>query len=475
MGASLEKIKLRILLFSKKNNICYNVNKQNEIVYSFDENKNGIYKIVVYFNIKEYLEAISIYGDNDVLFDKLINIDQNEIFWDLRVENVSLIREDFKVSKLKIKFDEGFIENFNKKHDNEENKYQGDIFEEKNEFKNRVFKIAYETNNSTTAISILSDKFTGSEHQLNSFVENTQPDEHGNINCFFCVNCINCINCIGCVNSNNCVECTNCKSCLNCKSCYNSRLCMSCTCCIDCINCTHCFCGDSLNSHDNLKIGNPFKYKFGNESPDKHYFPYTGSTLYHELIESFFLSNHFIPFHRPYKFACSNNWYIQWSISRKYRRYWVTDRPSSNKKEYFHYELSNFFRLNKIVYRECELFEYDKEKSTMDYGVKDSEKVIDNMLGLFVKIIDYNKCIVINIESISAELIGTKNQIIENSNLHVWKKLNYLPENGHIGEIIFQVVPPKTNDPIFIIRTFGVFYVPILMSGIEKLDVIQIK
>lgn len=475
MSISIEFAESKILFFCKYNNIGYTIDKQEDIIYSLNSNSEGISKILIKRDKKKYLKSITIYGVNDLLINRTIDIENNKSYLNLKTKNVTFTRLDYKFSELKIDFDEEFIKDFEMKTISTENQKVNDIFEQKDELKRKISKVAYEIIKSTSAISLLSEKYHRPEHQLIKFDNKALPDENGNINCLYCTNCSNCINCIGCHSCNNCTECTNCQSCENCKFCHNSEFCDNCSCCVDCCFCDKCFCGDSLNSNINLYIGNPFKFSFGNEKPDKHYFPFTGSILYHEDIESYFLLNHFTPFNRPYKYVSNNQWFIQWSISRSHRRYWVTEFPSPQRKEYFYYELSKFFLLNKLVYRDYELNDYFKDESSINSGTRDYKINNDNKLGLFVKIIDSQYCFHNINEKIDTQLIWVNRQIGEKSNVNVWNKHKYHPENGHIGEVVLRLITSSIDEPILIIRTFGMFYVPILLSGIEIIDVTQEK
>lgn len=92
-----------------------------------------------------------------------------------------------------------------------------------------------------------------------------------------------------------------------------------------------------------------------------------------------------------------------------------------------------------------------------------------NILGLFVKIIDADKCHSdLNINSETNFLWA--NQFIRNkAGISEWKKYNYTPNNGDIGEIVACLESLIFTEPVYVIRTFGLFYVPISFSGFEKI------
>lgn len=97
-----------------------------------------------------------------------------------------------------------------------------------------------------------------------------------------------------------------------------------------------------------------------------------------------------------------------------------------------------------------------------------------NILGQFVRITDESKCLKeINTDPTTNYL--WPNQLIRNKSCEAeWNRFNYFPKNGHVGEIIAKLVINNSElDIIYIIRTFGIFYVPISASGFEKIDVIH--
>lgn len=96
-----------------------------------------------------------------------------------------------------------------------------------------------------------------------------------------------------------------------------------------------------------------------------------------------------------------------------------------------------------------------------------------NILGLFVKIIDANKCYFdLNLNSDTNFL--WPNQFIRNkAGISEWKKYNYTPTNGDVGEVVANLNGANFTEPVYIIRTYGLFYVPINLSGFEVIIVKQ--
>jgi hypothetical protein len=116
-------------------------------------------------------------------------------------------------------------------------------------------------------------------------------------------------------------------------------------------------------------------------SSDITLFPDTGSVLYHDKIESFFLINHFVPYHRPNENATNYNWHIQWRITRDSRRYWITEEPT---KIYFTYsEISMFLLMNKLQYKNWELVDYLKEC----FNIPKDGSIISNVKPFIDKIL----------------------------------------------------------------------------------------
>lgn len=105
--------------------------------------------------------------------------------------------------------------------------------------------------------------------------------------------------------------------------------------------------------------------------------------------------------------------------------------------------------------------------------MKTSDK---NILGLFVKIIDAEKCYK-NLNNNNDTNNLWANQWLRNkSGQCEWKKYNYLPQNGHVGEIVAKLNTHELlNEPIYIVRTFGMFYVPISKQGFQKIEVVQVR
>lgn len=96
-----------------------------------------------------------------------------------------------------------------------------------------------------------------------------------------------------------------------------------------------------------------------------------------------------------------------------------------------------------------------------------------NILGLYVKIIDVDKChFELNFDSETNFL--WVNQFLRNmAGISEWEKYNYIPKNGDIGEIVARLVIPSHHEVVYIIRTFGMFYVPISVSGFIEIKTKQ--
>ena len=99
-----------------------------------------------------------------------------------------------------------------------------------------------------------------------------------------------------------------------------------------------------------------------------------------------------------------------------------------------------------------------------------------NILGLFVKIIDAEKCYKNLNNNNDTNNLWTNQWLRNKSGESEWEKYKYLPQNEHVGEIVAKLNTEELlKEPIYIIRTFGMFYVPICKSGFEKIDVVQIR
>lgn len=98
-----------------------------------------------------------------------------------------------------------------------------------------------------------------------------------------------------------------------------------------------------------------------------------------------------------------------------------------------------------------------------------------NILGLFVKITDETKCFT-NLNSNSDTTYMWASQWLRNkSGKNEWSKYNYLPKNGHVGEVVAKLNSNSPDESIYVIRTFGMFYVPISRTGFERINVVQIR
>lgn len=94
-----------------------------------------------------------------------------------------------------------------------------------------------------------------------------------------------------------------------------------------------------------------------------------------------------------------------------------------------------------------------------------------NILAEFVIIINIEKCLK-DINQQSETNSSWPNQEIRNKSCEKeWNRYEYLPKNGDIGEVIAKLNTNLYGESILIIRTFGMFYVPIFISGFEKYDV----
>lgn len=388
MGNSLDKINLRIKLLCKTFNTNFKVqyNNTNEVIYSFDNYKLGFLKIVLNTDSESKVETVSIYGNNESLFEIANQVEKSKSFFDLVVENLELSRVDLGNSILIIEFNKNFVNQFETFYNNDQDKYSKNIFQE--QVKPYIpHKLAYNKRLSKydDEIILFSKKFYRPRFGLNRFIEESKPDENGNVNCLYCIDCKNCKNCIGCFGCDGCEDCTNCVGCQDCRNCNDSNECINCEHCVNCVGCITCSFCDGLIDRGGLISCEPYSESTsGNSLSEYNYFPDSGSSIYHEKIESFFLINHFVPYHRSYENADNYNWNINWRISKNYRRYWITEETSSRYeiRVCTLTELSKFILLNKLQYQNWELKAYIKEY----YNIRDIVE-ISTANELFEKIL----------------------------------------------------------------------------------------
>lgn len=100
----------------------------------------------------------------------------------------------------------------------------------------------------------------------------------------------------------------------------------------------------------------------------------------------------------------------------------------------------------------------------------------NNILGLFVKITDVEKCHE-NLNEMENTKLLWPNQWLRNKSCRSeWSKFNFYPDNGQIGEIVAKLNTSEILDyDIYIVRILGTFYVPISVSGFEQIDVVQLR
>lgn len=101
------------------------------------------------------------------------------------------------------------------------------------------------------------------------------------------------------------------------------------------------------------------------------------------------------------------------------------------------------------------------------------KKFEENKLGQFVVIKDIKKCFVELNQNLDTDTLWPNQEIRNRACEFEWKKYDYLPMNGQIGEIISIIKCTNLREPILIIRTFGMFYIPISELGVEKIKVKQ--
>ena len=389
MKKAIEKVDSRIILISKKNNINYNIDKSDrKIVYTFDDYKLGYIRIDINLDEKFNLSDVIFYGINDELLKIVATIENKRKLFGLNIQRLELRRLDHINTELKVIYDKSEIEEFEELNKESESIYSQNIFtDKKKEYYKRTKKAYYDSTRIYTddPIEINSTKFLRPENFFIGKEANTTPDENGNVNCYYCINCKNCINCIGCVDCTDCTECTNCNNSTDCTHSYGLIMCVKCDDCIDCLHCKTLFACEGLIGTGHIGATNAYlDGKHSHQLSDYKFFPKMGSFFYHEKIESFFLINHFIPYHRPYDFASNYNWSIQWHISMYNKKYWITEKPS-NKYEnriYSISELAPFFMMNKLKYQMWELETYFCEYFNLSgvYLAHDSRKIIDRLI-----------------------------------------------------------------------------------------------
>ena len=97
----------------------------------------------------------------------------------------------------------------------------------------------------------------------------------------------------------------------------------------------------------------------------------------------------------------------------------------------------------------------------------------ENILGGFVKITDSTKCLKI-LNQKNENNTSWPNQLIRNKACErEWNKYNYYPMIGDIGEVVSKLNSAVFEEPVYIIRTYGMFYIPIFKSGFQMFEVIQ--
>lgn len=92
----------------------------------------------------------------------------------------------------------------------------------------------------------------------------------------------------------------------------------------------------------------------------------------------------------------------------------------------------------------------------------------NNFLGQFVKVIDDKKCLN-EINQNCATDTSWPNQVIRNkSGRNEWRRYGYTPKNGDIGEIVAKLNCSIFDEPVYIVRTFGMFYIPLYFSAFQE-------
>lgn len=373
MRVVLEKIHLRITLLCRKHKLDFNIKKtETQISYQFRKDTLGF--IVLHILNPDNVLSLQLIleGTNEGLLKVSDDINKYGSILGLPIDNYYITRQNYKDSYLTISFNEGELDKIEQ---SELGPIESDS--KKKKYPSRAYTRGSIRND---AIILPSQKFFRPEHYYLKFPDDSQPDENGNINCYFCVDCTNCENCIGCIGCSDCSDCTNCTNCNECNYCYDSVYCTNCQHCCNCDNCINAFYSDNIIL--NLNSGSCL---FSERSSSIHYnsysiFPDVGSMLYHEKIESFFLINHFVPYHRPYDRAANYNWHIQWRISRNRRRYWITEEPT---KKYFSInELIPFIFMNKLKYQQWEIECFIKEWYNLDSneGIRDIKSFMDDII-----------------------------------------------------------------------------------------------
>lgn len=356
----IDRIELKILLICKKEHVKYSVDKSDDkYTYQFDSFKLGFDTIEINLGHLENIDSLILFGSNDSLLQISDNINSKGKFLGLDVKDIKLTRINSDNTFLTIWYDNDILRAIEKDHYINKDKYTSNIFTQNN-FKNTAKEKLY-SNNSRPSKS-RPFKFIRPENDFIQKNKNLIPDENGNINCHFCVGCVDCVNCIGCVNCKDCVDCTNCIECTDCYNSYDLIRCIDCQYCVDCANCNKMFWSDGYIGYNRMGSSTFFllleQYGVkGNNYKGFVVFPDSGSVLYHERIETFFLVNRFVPYYRSYDKARNGECFIQWNITRDFRRYWITKETSDKYKNrvYSPFELSSFFLMNKLKYTKTEL------------------------------------------------------------------------------------------------------------------------
>lgn len=91
----------------------------------------------------------------------------------------------------------------------------------------------------------------------------------------------------------------------------------------------------------------------------------------------------------------------------------------------------------------------------------------NNILGQFIKIVDAEKCFSDLNHDNKTNLLWASQSIRNKAGKSEWNKYNYTPKNGDIGEIVACLDNSIFTEPVYVIRIFGMFYVPISLSGFE--------
>lgn len=389
MKLAIEKIDIRIVLICNKNNLNFNIVKsEKQIAYIFPDIKLAYSRIEVNLGENLNVSNITLHGYNNDLLKIADNINSKQTLFGLPIQSYRLTRLDAQKTTLNVAYSKEMIEAFEKSNYISDTMYTENFFLDKKSTPSKPLKRAY-SHSSTTfedPIRFISWKTTRPENYFIEQNADMTPDENGNINCHFCVNCTNCINCIGCINCTDCDECTNCYNCTMCSNSSDLIMCSQCDSCLECTHCKHLIFCDGLMTAGN--VGSQVIY-FGDDSNSKYLnyklFPDSGTTFYDERIESFFLMNRFVPYIRSYDNVTDRSWSIQWKITMKSRRYWITETPSKKYENRFYsiVDLASFILMNKLKYLEWEEQAFIREYynyEEKDLIISDPQKFIINIL-----------------------------------------------------------------------------------------------